>query len=71
MNGIIEGFEGSICIIEIDGKMQDIPRNTIDPSAKIGDIVEWDGEKWLPNRSETEKRTKEIQDLMDQLWEDE
>lgn len=71
MTGIIEGFEGSICMIEIDGRMQDIPRSTVDPSAKAGDIVEWDGEKWIPNQQQTEKRSKKIKDLMDQLWEDE
>ncbi|MNF11936.1 hypothetical protein D3C80_2132820 [compost metagenome] len=59
-----------MCIIEIDGKTRDFNRDTVDSSAKVGDVVEWNGTKWVVNHEQTVQRTKEIKDLMDQLWED-
>ncbi|MNW36988.1 Protein of unknown function [Fontibacillus panacisegetis] len=70
MTGIIEEFEGNLCIIEVDGKTRDFSRDLVDSSAKAGDVVEWNGTKWVVNCERTVERTKEIKDLMDQLWED-
>lgn len=70
MTGIIEEFEGNLCIIEVDGKTCDFSRDLVDSSAKAGDVVEWNGTKWVVNCERTVERTKEIKDLMDQLWED-
>ncbi|MNC38819.1 hypothetical protein D3C75_874460 [compost metagenome] len=70
MKGIIEDFEENICIIEVDGKTSDFDRDLVDSSAKVGDVVEWNGTKWVINHEQTVERTKEIKDLMDQLWED-
>jgi len=68
--GIIEGFEDEFCNIEVDGRIQAVPRTKVDASAKRGDVVEWNGIKWIPNQALTRKRSKEIQSLMDDVWED-
>lgn len=68
---IVEGFEGELCILESDGKPRNIPRSQVDPSVKPGDVVEWDGEKWIPNLRETERRTRQIRALMEEVWEEE
>ncbi|MDR9852678.1 DUF3006 domain-containing protein [Paenibacillus sp. VCA1] len=68
--GIIEGFEGEFCKIEIDGNVEAVSKLKVDASAKRGDVVEWNGGKWIPNPSLTKKRTKEIKTLMDDVWED-
>ncbi|MNV96031.1 hypothetical protein D3C71_1909860 [compost metagenome] len=49
---------------------RDINRDLIDSNAKVGDVVEWNGTKWLVNPERTVERSRKIQDLMDQLWED-
>ncbi|MBM6994801.1 DUF3006 domain-containing protein [Paenibacillus sp. DXFW5] len=68
---IVEGFEGEVCILESGGNLRNIPRSQVDPSAKPGDVVEWDGEKWVPNKQETERRTRQIHALMEEVWEEE
>ncbi|WP_308531082.1 DUF3006 domain-containing protein [uncultured Paenibacillus sp.] len=68
---IVEGFEGEICILESDGNPRHVPRSQIDPAAKPGDVVEWDGSKWVPNLRETERRTRQIRALMEEVWEEE
>ncbi|WP_068785013.1 DUF3006 domain-containing protein [Paenibacillus phocaensis] len=68
---IVEGFEGEVCILESDGHTRSIPRSQVDPSVKPGDVVEWDGGKWVPNRQETERRTRHIRALMEEVWEEE
>ncbi|MEI0738416.1 hypothetical protein VQ056_20180 [Paenibacillus sp. JTLBN-2024] len=45
-------------------------RTKVDVTAKSGDVVEWNGEQWIPNRALTAQRTKEIRTLMDDVWDD-
>lgn len=70
MQAIVEGFEGDFCILEIDGQTKDVPRQQMDEKAKTGDIVVWNGEKWIPDPKQTEDRTRQIGKLMDEVWED-
>lgn len=70
MTGIVEGFEGDYCILEIEGQTRDIPRQQIDASVQAGDVVIWNGEKWIPDHARTQERTRNIQKLMDEVWED-
>ncbi|MFD1176106.1 DUF3006 domain-containing protein [Paenibacillus puldeungensis] len=70
MAHIVEGFEGDFCIIESDGKTRDIPRKLVDPTVKAGDVVEWNGNKWMTNRNKTDDRSREIKELMDEVWEE-
>lgn len=68
--GIIESLDELFYKIEIDGVVNDVPRNRVDSSAKVNDIVEWDGERWRPNHEKTSKRSQDILQLMDDVWED-
>lgn len=68
--GIIEGFEGEYCIIEVDGKTRDVPRRLVNPGAKSGDVVEWDGSQWNTNIRQTKERSEYMKSLMDDVWDD-
>lgn len=68
--GIIDGFEEDYCIIEVDGLTRDVLRNLVESGARTGDVVEWDGCKWIVNQKMTQERSKEIQKLMDDVWDD-
>ncbi|WP_055107510.1 DUF3006 domain-containing protein [Paenibacillus ihumii] len=70
MTGIIEGFEGEYCIIEIDGKTRDVPRKLVNTGAKAGDVVEWDGSQWNTNLDRTRERSEYIKSLMNDVWDD-
>lgn len=70
MLAIIDSFEGDYCIIEIDGVTQDISKSLVEKSAKVGDVVEWNGQKWITNQNKTIERSRSIKKLMDDLWED-
>jgi hypothetical protein len=67
--GVIDRFEGEIVIIEINGETMEFPKESLPSCAKVGDaIIFEDGEIRLDS-SETVKREKEIQHLMDELFE--
>ncbi|RCX22981.1 DUF3006 family protein [Fontibacillus phaseoli] len=70
MSAIVEGFEGDICILEIEGQRQDVSRQQVDDRVKAGDVVLWNGEQWIPDLELTEERTRKIKKLMDEVWED-
>lgn len=70
MLAIIESFEEGYCLIEIDGRIQPIQRALVDHEVNVGDVVDWDGQKWVTNRMQTAARTQSIKKLMDDLWED-
>ncbi|MCJ8011167.1 DUF3006 domain-containing protein [Paenibacillus sp. KQZ6P-2] len=68
--GIVEGFEGDYCKIEIAGNIEAIPRSKVDSRVKQGDVVEWSGSKWISNSKMTHERSREMKKLMDDVWED-
>ncbi|AZK46928.1 DUF3006 domain-containing protein [Paenibacillus lentus] len=68
--GIIEGFEGEYCIIEVDGVTRDVPRRLVSVSAKTGDVVEWNGSQWNTNIQQTKERSDYIKSLMNDVWDD-
>lgn len=70
MKGIIDRFEGDIAVIEINGKTQDFPKSILPQKAVVGDVIEITGNKAKILKSETEKLRKEIEDLMNDVWED-
>ncbi|MEF2964622.1 DUF3006 domain-containing protein [Paenibacillus sp. M1] len=70
MAAIVEGFEGEYCILEIDGAVKDVPRRQVDASVRAGDVVTWNGEKWVSDMEETKNRSRQIRKLMDEVWED-
>ncbi|MDY0407468.1 DUF3006 domain-containing protein [Virgibacillus soli] len=70
MKGIIDRFEGNIVVVEIDGVTNDFPKSLFPKNTSVGDIVEIKGEHVSILKDETEKRRKEIEELMDEVWED-
>ena len=70
-HGIIDRFEGKIAVVEIDGgDMKDIPKNSLPKGAKVGDMLIIDGDKITVSKEGTKHLKKEIDDLMDELFED-
>lgn len=70
MRGIIDRFEGEIAVVEIDGTTKDFPKKLFPKSAKTGDVVEINEDKVTVLKAQTEKLRKEIEDLMNEVWED-
>ncbi|MGG0823133.1 DUF3006 domain-containing protein [Paenibacillus turicensis] len=70
MLAIIDSFEEDYCLIEIDGRIEPVQRALVDHAVKVGDVVDWDGHKWITNRKQTAARSQSIKKLMDDLWED-
>jgi hydrogenase maturation factor len=70
MKGIVDRFEGEFVVIEIDGVTKDIPRADVDENVKVGDSVNLVDGKWIADEDETKNRSKEINKLMNNVWED-
>ncbi|MBX4163793.1 DUF3006 domain-containing protein [Priestia megaterium] len=70
IKGIIDRFEEGFAVVEIEGKTKDYPKGIFPPDAQVGDIVYITGTQVKINREETKKRAKEIDELMNELWED-
>ena len=69
--GIIDRFEGKIAVVEIDGgDMKDFPKSALPKGAKVGDMLIIDGDAITVSKEGTRKLKKEIDDLMDELFED-
>ncbi len=71
MRGIIERFEEEICIIELeDGSFINIPTALIPEEAKEGDCIVINEKEIFIDEDATKMRKQEIQNLMDELFED-
>jgi len=70
MNGIIDRFEGSWVVIEIDGVTKDIEKSIVDPAAKEGDVVTLISGIWKVDAEAMAERSKHIKNLMDSVWDD-
>ncbi|MEK3888334.1 DUF3006 domain-containing protein [Bacillus sp. FSL K6-3431] len=70
MKGIIDRFEEDWVVVEVNGVTKDFKRTIFPKEAVTGDMVKIEGNKVTVLKSETEKRRKEIEDLMDDVWED-
>ncbi|MEI2358741.1 DUF3006 domain-containing protein [Mesobacillus zeae] len=70
MKGIIDRFEGNIVVVEIDGKTKDFPKDIFPRNADVGDVVSISGTEVIILNEETKNLRKEIEDLMDDVWED-
>lgn len=71
VQGIIDRFEGNIAVVEIDGgDMKDFPKSSLPKGAKVGDMLIIDGDKITVSKEGTKQLKKEIDDLMDELFED-
>lgn len=70
MKGIIDRFEGDWVVVEIDGETKDFKKSIFPEEAAVGDVVEIKGSQVTVLKGETEKLRKEIEDLMDEVWDD-
>jgi hypothetical protein len=67
--GVIDRFEEEIAIIELNGETMEIPKESLPGDIKVGDAIIIENGVVRLDRSETAKRKKEIQQLMDELFE--
>ncbi|WP_394514214.1 DUF3006 domain-containing protein [Priestia aryabhattai] len=70
IKGIIDRFEEGFAVVEIEGKTKDYPKDIFPREIQIGDVVYITGDKVEIDRRETKKLAKEIEDLMNEVWED-
>jgi hydrogenase maturation factor len=69
-HGVIDRFEGELAIIEVGNKTRDYACSLLPKNAKVGDsvVIAGDGSIRL-DEADTKKRKKEIDELMDELFE--
>ena len=67
---IIDRFEGELAVVEFDDEMKDIPKRVLPKEAKVGDLLIFDGNKITLSKEETDNLKQEIDDLMDELFDD-
>ncbi|UZJ78634.1 DUF3006 domain-containing protein [Fictibacillus sp. KU28468] len=70
IKGIIDRFEGEYAVIEIGNETKDILKSSLPKQAKVGDVIYFKDDKIVVDKEETEKLRKEIEDLMDEVWDD-
>lgn len=71
MKYIIDHFEGDIAVCEDqEGNAVDIKKSELPTNADVGDVVIFEKDRYHIDKNETDQRRKEIEDLMNELWED-
>ncbi|WP_144697722.1 DUF3006 domain-containing protein [Fictibacillus phosphorivorans] len=70
LKGIIDRFEGDFVVVEINGKTKDFLRTQFPKEAKPGDVVIIEKSNVTIAKDETDKLRKEIEELMNEVWED-
>lgn len=69
MKGIIDRFEGNLVVVEIGNSTKDFDKAIFPKEAAVGDVVVITDDHVSVMKNETEKRRKEIEDLMDDVFE--
>jgi hypothetical protein len=67
VKGIIDRFEGDLVVVEINGETKDFPKEILPSKAKVGDVIEI---KVTLLKEETQKIKNEIDQLVQDVWED-
>jgi len=70
VKGIIDRFEDDWAVVEIDGETKDFKRSIFPNEAVAGDVVKIEGNVVTILKDETKRLRQEIEDLMDEVWED-
>lgn len=71
MKMTVTEFDGDQAICETENRETvQVPRSRLPHAATIGDWLEWRGRSIRILREETQNRRQEINDLMDELFED-
>lgn len=66
---IIDRFEGKFAVCETSElKFVNILKKDLPKDVKEGDVLEFDGKKYVLDIDETKKRKMEIDDLTKDLW---
>ncbi len=68
IQGIIDRFEGSYAVVEVEGLIRNIERSSIPSETREGDVIVYDGTRWQIDRQKTAELKKQIKDLADELW---
>ncbi|WP_339245360.1 DUF3006 domain-containing protein [Paenibacillus sp. FSL F4-0243] len=70
LKGIIDRFEGEYAVIEFDGKTKDVLRSELPAEINAGDTLIFENGKVIIDIEATASRKKEIDSLMDELFEE-
>lgn len=71
MKYIIDHFEEKLAVCEDgSGNLVDIERDKIPKKAQEGDVIILKNGKFVVDKNQTDKLRKEIEDLMNEVWED-
>ena len=68
-SAIIDRFEGRCAVVEIDGVMKNIRRQSIPPEAREGDVLILVRKHWQVDREATVRRRQEVERLAEEVWE--
>lgn len=68
--GIIDRFEGTFAVVEFDGETEDILRSELPAEAKTGDTLIFEDDSVKIDKADKAKRKNEIQNLMDEVFEE-
>ena len=63
----LDCFKGEYVVIEIDGETRDIPRELVDETVSVSDVVILKQGKWYTDKEATNKRSQQIKSLMDNI----
>jgi len=70
MKFIIDRFENDIAVCEENGKIIEILKSQLPKNAETGDVIIQKNNRYYVDKQETSKRRQEIEELMDELFED-
>lgn len=71
MKSIIDRFEGELVVCEDEtGTIVDIKKSELPKNADVGDVIIFEKNRFRIDKKETDLRRKEIEDLMNEVWED-
>ncbi|KZN96826.1 DUF3006 domain-containing protein [Aeribacillus pallidus] len=71
MKFIIDRFENDIAVCEDEnGKIIEILKSQLPKNAETGDVIIQKNNRYYVDKKETSKRRQEIEELMDELFED-
>ncbi len=64
----LDRFEGELAVLEDDGeRTKTVPRVLLPEGSRPGDVFRLEGNRYLPDPAETDRRRKEIRRLQDKL----
>lgn len=69
--GIIARFEGELAVVEFGEEMRDIPKSELPKNSEVGDLLVFNGNSVTIDKAGTEKLRAEIEELMNELFEEE